>query len=454
MLFYLAILFLLITMLYVVARRSSSREAHWDWGRINLDNLAFPHDFDWGVTSGIFPEVPGQPSNLSAWQDARVPHENPATISGGLLDWQHQSRLVEALKQLKVNTYRFGLAWSDIQPKQSEFDDSVLQKYADFCRMLLAADIQPVVTLHHLATPLWFEALGGFERKENIPVFVRFAERVFEKMSPLVSRWITFHEPEVTALQGWYWGNFPPGKKDLRLATRVLANLLDAHTFVYHNLKKSAHRVPNLQIGLTKQMNVFDPARRWHPLDWIFTDALNKLYRDEVLHYLTEGVFDFQIYGFFRTQRVNPKAKGAFDFIGLDYFTHEHVRAVPDWRRPFRLRSPLLEPVDDVDAAIYPEGLYAAIQKLAHLKKPIYITANGVADREDQQRSRFIRRHLYTVRRALAENYPVKGYSYYSFTDSDACRLGEPAAYGLFHYKNGQLLARPSAETYTSIIQL
>lgn len=454
MFLYLVILLLFIIILYVVARHSSSRETHWDWGRINLENLAFPHDFEWGATSGIYPEITTQPSNLSAWQDALNHRESQSTVYAGVLNWAHQTELVDALKQLHVNTYRFGLAWSDIQPRQSEFDDAVLQQYADFCQRLEAADIQPVITLHHLAAPLWFEALGGFERKENIPVFVHFAEKVFEQLSPFASRWITFHEPEVTALQGWYWGNFPPGKKDLRLSTRVLANLLDTHTATWHALKKYAHKVPNLQIGLTKQMNAFDPSRRWHPLDWIFTDTLNKLYRDEVLHYLSEGVFDFQIYGFFRTQRVNPKAKGALDFIGLDYFTHEHVRTVADWRRPFRLRAPQLEPVDDVDAAIYPEGLYAAIQKLAHLKKPIYITANGLADRSDEQRSLYIRRHLYTARRALAENYPVKGYAHYSLVDSQTSRVGESAAYGLFKAENGQLKARPSAQTYTSIIQL
>ncbi|MCF7797930.1 MAG: family 1 glycosylhydrolase [Lentisphaeria bacterium] len=453
MLLYLIILLLITVLLYVVARHISSRETHWDWGRINLENLAFPHDFEWGVTSCIFPDEPDHPTNLSTWQESLRGEEKDHHQSG-VMSWQHQSELVAGLQRLQVNTYRFGLAWSDIQPKPNEFDKAVLQRYRNFCEMLRSAGIQPVVTLHHLAAPLWFEALGGFERRENIPVFVEFAERVFEKLSPFVSRWITFHEPEVTALQGWYWGNFPPGKKDLRLATRVLANLLDAHTAVWHRLKTAAHKVPDLQIGLTKQMNAFDPARRWHPLDWIFTDTLNKLYRDEVLHYLTEGVFDFQIYGFFRTQRVNPKAKGAFDFLGLDYFTHEHVRTVLVWRRPFRLRPPQLEPVDDVNAAIYPEGLYMAIQRLSHLKKPLYITANGIADREDEQRSQFIRRHIYTVRRALAENYPVKGYSYYSLVDSHTCRVGEPAAYGLFKAEENKLIARASAQTYTSIIEL
>lgn len=459
MIFYFIIILALLTTLYVVARRSSSREAYWDWGRINLENLAFPHNFDWGITSGIFPTVSSQPTNWSAWRDSlgeKSGKENlESQLSGNsLIDWGHQAELIQALKQLGVNSYRFGLAWADIQPKQSEFDAKVIARYAAFCKTLIEENIQPVVTLHHFAAPLWFEALGGFERKENIPVFVHFAETVFEKLAPFASRWITFHEPEVISLQGWFLGNNPPGKCDLRLATRVLANMLDAHTETYHRLKQIADPSHNLKVGLAKQMNTFDPARRWHPLDWILADTINKLYRDEVLHYLTEGIFDFQIPGYFRTRRINLRAKGALDFIGLDYFTHKQVRFVPDRRRPFRLEAPRLEPTDDADAAIYPEGLYAGIQRLAHLKKPIFITANGIVDASDEQRSQFIRRHLYAVRRALAENYPVKGYYYYSLTDSLEGSTGKFIANGLFDMAGGEIKARPSAETYAGIIRL
>lgn len=458
MIIYFLIVLMLLLVLYVVARRSGSPEDHWDWGRINLENLAFPHNFDWGITSGIFPTKPKQPTNWSAWSDAlgnsRHKEDTNSRADFSLLDWEHQSELVQAVKQLGVNSYRFGLAWADIQPKQSEFDAIVIEQYVAFCQALIAENIQPVVTLHHFAAPLWFEALGGFERKENISVFVHYAETVYKKLAPFASSWITFHEPEVTSLQGWFLGNNPPGKRDLRLATQVLTNMLDAHTQTYHRLKKVADPNQHPKIGLTKQMNVFDPSRRWHPLDWILTDAINKLYRDEVLHYLTEGVFDFQIPGYFRTRRINLTAKGALDFIGLDYFTHKHVRFIPNWRKPFRLETPNFEPTDDTNSAIYPEGLYAGIQRLARLRKPIFITANGIVDTSDEQRSQFIKRHLYAVRRALAENYAVKGYYYYSLTDSVEGSSGMPIANGLHDVIAGKLKALPSAETYASIIRL
>ncbi len=452
--FFLLIILVLLGALYVVARRSSVPEIRWDWGRINLENLTFPHSFMWGVTSGIIPGDTQKPSNWSAWRDAQkgdsaaVRHLPP-----GVIDWSRTAAILDHLTALKVKAYRFGLAWSDIEPRQAQFEESVIRQYADFCTELRKRNIEPVVTLHHLAAPLWFEALGGFEKVRNIEVFVAFAEKAFSGLNQQVRRWITFHQPAATALQGWYWGNYPPGKQDLRLASKVLANLLDAHTAVYHRFKKLAGETTPIQIGLTKQIRHFDPARRWHPLDWVFVDALNRLYRDEVIHYLAEGVFDFQVPGFFKTRRINPLAKGALDFIGLDYFTHEAVRTVLDWRRPIRLETPRFEPTDDISSAIYPEGLYTGIRRLAQLKKPIYITANGLADSANEYRAQFIRRHLYAVRRAIAENYPVKGYFYYSLTDQDDWRVDQSVAYGLLAENGKSFQYRPAAEIYRDILR-
>ena len=34
----------------------------------------------------------------------------------------------------------------------------------------------PMVTLYHFVHPLWFDDLGGFEKLENVPLFVAFSE--------------------------------------------------------------------------------------------------------------------------------------------------------------------------------------------------------------------------------------------------------------------------------------
>lgn len=36
----------------------------------------------------------------------------------------------------------------------------------------------PNVTLHHFTAPQWFMEIGGWERAENIPLFVEYAVKV------------------------------------------------------------------------------------------------------------------------------------------------------------------------------------------------------------------------------------------------------------------------------------
>jgi beta-glucosidase/6-phospho-beta-glucosidase/beta-galactosidase len=38
-----------------------------------------------------------------------------------------------------------------------------------------------MITFHHFTQPQWFDALGGFEKKANIPIFRDFCLRVFQE---------------------------------------------------------------------------------------------------------------------------------------------------------------------------------------------------------------------------------------------------------------------------------
>lgn len=40
--------------------------------------------------------------------------------------------------------------------------------------------MEPLATLHHFVHPQWFEELGGFEKEENIPLFMAWVRLAFE----------------------------------------------------------------------------------------------------------------------------------------------------------------------------------------------------------------------------------------------------------------------------------
>ena len=138
-----------------------------------------------------------------------------------------------------------------------------MQHYIDFVDELRKNDIEPVIMLFHHAWPVWFDAKGAFERAENIADFVEFSEYIFEKLHDKVKIWMTINEPTGYAFEGYFRGHYPPCKKSLPLAGRVLKNFLDAHIAVYNVFKE---KDASAQIGYAKIVQPLDPYNPWNPL--------------------------------------------------------------------------------------------------------------------------------------------------------------------------------------------
>jgi beta-glucosidase/6-phospho-beta-glucosidase/beta-galactosidase len=72
-------------------------------------------------------------------------------------------------------------------------------RYHEMLDCMAAADIEPNATLHHFTHPQWFEDLGGFEKEENIPLFVGWCVKAVELFGSRIHFWATFNEPTVSA---------------------------------------------------------------------------------------------------------------------------------------------------------------------------------------------------------------------------------------------------------------
>src|SRR5437870_4442749 len=115
------------------------------------------------------------------------------------------------------------------------------------------------------ASFLWGTATaGGWDAPGTAEYFARFAERITDALGDLARYWITINEPTVIAYQGYVRGEWPPGRRDLGAAVRVLATLLRGHWLAYERIKR---RRPELQVGLAHHLRVFDPARWFAPQD-------------------------------------------------------------------------------------------------------------------------------------------------------------------------------------------
>ncbi len=118
--------------------------------------------------------------------------------------WNRYKEDISLMQELGVSAYRFSVEWSKIEPEEGHFDLAPMRHYREVCEALLAAGIKPMVTLHHLTNPLWFERRCAFAREENIPLFVWFGEFVFQELQGTADPVVHDKEPEVYATQGYF----------------------------------------------------------------------------------------------------------------------------------------------------------------------------------------------------------------------------------------------------------
>jgi beta-glucosidase len=139
------------------------------------------------------------------------------------------------------------------------------------------------------------------------------------------------------------------------------------------------------------------------------------------------------------------------DYLGANYYFHERIRIMGSF--PFVAIQNDNDKVSDLGWEIYPSGIYAVITALKKYHLPIYITENGIADKEDKYRELFIKEHLEYVHKAIEEGADVRGYLYWSLLDNFEWADGYTPRFGLVEmdFKDMKYKIRPSAFEYAKI---
>ena len=94
---------------------------------------------------------------------------------------------------------------------------------------LLAANVNPAVTLFHWDYPQGLEECGGWTHPDAHKWFGDYSEPVFQRLGDRVKLWITLNEPWCFAWLGNGAGMHAPGNSDPALAYRVGHGLLLGH---------------------------------------------------------------------------------------------------------------------------------------------------------------------------------------------------------------------------------
>jgi beta-glucosidase len=410
----------------------------------------FPRGFLWGTaTSSHQVEGNNTNNNWYAWENepGRIVQGDKAGLA---CDWWN-GRWREDLDRAAdhgQNAHRFSIEWSRIQPEPERWDEQALDRYLEIVRGLQERDMTPMVTLHHFTDPLWLSQLGGWEYAGIAEAFGKYVSKVVEILKDYVNLWITINEPNVLATMAYLLGCFPPGKKSFRACSKVVINLTRAHAAAYRII----HRLqPQARVGLAINYRGILAGRSRNPLDHWIAGYQSRHFNDTFARAMLDGIV--------RTPLGNKRvaeAKGTHDFLGVNYYTEEYV-SFNLWRRSEVFSKRYFRPGVKVSesgfAANEPEGLRRALDWGRQFKLPMIITENGIEDKDDLLRPRFIAEHVHQAWRAVNSNWPVKGYFHWSLVDNFEWERGWEQRFGLWELdvETQARKKRPSADLYAEI---
>ncbi|CAI5526982.1 unnamed protein product [Closterium sp. Naga37s-1] len=143
---------------------------------------------------------------------------------------------VALLKAMGATSYRFSISWSRIIPDgMGAVSEAGVQHYSHLIDELLANGIAPAVTLYHWDLPSHLhEARGGWLNGSIVDAFVRYADVCFARFGDCVKTWITFNEPQQTAVQGYGYGTMAPGRCSNRSSCEQGDSSTEPYTVAHH----------------------------------------------------------------------------------------------------------------------------------------------------------------------------------------------------------------------------
>jgi len=405
----------------------------------NGNVLHFPEDFLWGTATSTT-QIEGHIQN--EWTDFTARDGGDCRVA---CDSYHRYvEDVEWMSKLGVNAYRFGIEWSRLQSAPfAPLNQQELARYLDLMDRLRAANITPMVVLHHFSNPPWINAAGGWTNPSVVAAFVDYLSKLVRVLSQKVYLWNTFNEPDTYACLAYLLGGFPPQLKwKLNHFRRVIRHMALAHEQASDIIRRESHAGRELQVGIAKNWTFFHAYKRFSPWDRLSAFACHYTFNKFVLDAFLGGA-----------------RSRASTFIGLNYYGrvrfHHFNPMIPASGAPVtRLKDFGFDCDDMVER--YPEGLGKILPYLQRkFRLPLYITEHGAASADETFRERDLRSNLTALHHAMTRGADVRGFFYWSLLDNFEWQFGYSKKFGLLSVDFGDAdlprRMKPLGEIYRTI---
>jgi len=435
----------------------------------------FPPGFLWGAATSAY-QVEGSP--LADGAGPSIWHRfvrTPGLVVGGDtgdVACDHYRRFesdVALMKSLGLTAYRFSIAWGRVLPEgRGKVNAAGLGFYERLVDALLAAGIQPLVTLFHWDLPAALDDRGGWLNPDVADWFADYASVVYRALDDRVQCWATLNEPWVVTDGGYLHGALAPGHRN-----RFEAPIASHHLLRSHGKAVQAYRaLGRHQVGLVVNIEPKVPASQ-SPADLAATARaeayMNRQYLDPVLL----GAYPDEMREIFGEAWPEWPAEDMalihepIDFVGINYYTRNVVRhdeaqwplkasMVRQKRATYTETGWEVCPQALTDTLLWVRSRYGAI--------PQYVTENGAAffdppvaedgRIDDALRVAYFRRHLGAVADAMRQGVDLRGYCAWSLFDNLEWSLGFSKRFGIVHvdFETQQRTPKASARYYAEVI--
>lgn len=407
-----------------------------------------PHGFVFGASTSAY-QVEGAAfeggRGQSIWEPfLRKPHTPPYDLGDVTCDHYNRYREdVALMKAMGLDAYRFSISWPRVLPNgEGKVNETGLDFYDRLVDELLAAGIDPYVTLYHWDLPLALQKrYHGWFHRETAYAFADYSALMVKRLGDRVKKWATLNEPEVI-IAGYISSGMAPGMNLPRSGHRVGHHLLLGHALGTQAMRAARS---DIECGIVLNLVPIDPvdpnnekqcaaARdRWTMSYAWYLDAMLNGHYPDIVHDALD-----------RSDSGNPVKPldmsliaQKLDFLGINYYTRFLANEKGD-----------IVETPDVDRTqmgweMVPDSFTKMLVDLnrEYEMPPVYITENGAALNDtvsrgrinDRGRIKYLDDHIGAVARAIKGGADVRGYFAWSLMDNLEWPLGFAKTFGLIH---------------------
>jgi beta-glucosidase len=444
-----------------------------------MNEETFPPGFVWGVATSAY-QIEGAVTEggrgPSIWDTFSHTPGAVDNDDNGDVACDHYHRWPEDLdlmSDLGIASYRFSVAWPRVMPDGRTVNQEGLDFYRELVAELVAAGIEPAVTLYHWDLPqsLDIADAGGWLSRDLPDRFVDYALMLGKELGDRVPAITTLNEPWCSAYLGYASGEHAPGRTADALAYRAAHHLNLAHGRAVTALRDVLPKGSDVSVALNLHQvqaasdRPEDVAAAEHAdliANRMFTDPMfGGGYSDE-LRATTAGLTDWS----FLREGDEAEIGVPLDSVGVNFYNPSRVGVGPGAPFPGTHRAFYADipgPRTVMGWPIVPSGLTDLLLRVQRdIGLPIHVTENGLGAHDvveegavhDQDRIDYLRAHLGAVLAALREGVDVRGYYVWTLLDNFEWAWGYEKRFGLVHvdFDDQRRTLKDSAQWYAGVI--